>query len=499
MHTNISHSENAGFITHENPYLLYGAYFFTIFANAMNFFTKYKPYYKENLRLALPVILSQIGQITVQLADTAMVGRYGGDDPTPLAAVSFATSFFYIVFISALGLSFGLTPLVGEHYAKNHRTHVTSLLQNGALLFTIIGVVATLLLIAARSLLPTLGALMIGDGGDTSIGAVVDTALPYYNTLIWSMLPIMLWATTKQFLEGVGNTRLAMYTIISSNVLNIFLNWVLIFGNLGFEAMGALGAGYATLISRIVQCIMLLAIFFSSSSLRCYTRELFRRSMISITTLREILRVGIPISFQMLMEASAFVVAGIMVLAFGAASVSAYQIGVNMMNVTFMIVIAIGSATTILTSHIYGRQDFGRLRNTVNTSYQMGLVWNVTIALLFVALRYKIPILFTTNEEVIRLTGSMLIFIALFQVSDCLQALSISILRGLQDVKVIIPIVFISYVVINIPAGYLMAFRYGLQANGLIIGFIIGLSCCAIMTIIRVKRDIKHLENRVEN
>ncbi|MBQ5719889.1 MAG: MATE family efflux transporter, partial [Alistipes sp.] len=268
----------------------------------MNFFEKYKPYYKKNLKLALPVILSQIGQITVQLADTAMVGQYGGDDPTPLAAVSFATNFFYIIFISALGLAFGLTPLVGEHYAKNHRSYVAELLQNGALLYAGIGVLATVLLIATRSLLPVMGELMIGQGGDGSIGAVVDMALPYYSTLIWSMLPIMLWATAKQFLEGVGNTRIAMYTIIASNLLNIFLNWVFIFGNLGFEPMGALGAGYATLISRVVQCVMLVGYFLYTPSFRCYTRDLFRRRMISLKTIGELLRVGVPISFHMLME-----------------------------------------------------------------------------------------------------------------------------------------------------------------------------------------------------
>ena len=221
--------------------------------------------------------------------------------------------------------------------------------------------------------------------------------------------------------------------------------------------------------------------------------------MISLKSISELLRVGVPISFHMLMESSAFVVAGIMVLAFGAASASAYQIGVNMMNVTFMIVIAIGSATTILTSHIYGRQSFERLRPTVNAAYQMGLVWNVTVALIFIALRFVIPTLFTTNADVIRITASMLIFIALFQVSDCLQAISISILRGLQDVKVIIPIVFLSYVVINIPAGYLMAFRFGMEANGLIIGFIIGLSSCALMTMVRVRRDVKQLESKIGN
>ena len=465
----------------------------------MRFFSTYRNFYKENLQLAFPVILSQIGQITVQMADTAMVGHYGGDDPTPLAAVSFATNLFYIIFITSLGLTFGLTPLVGERFAQKRDRHVRELLQNGLLLYSLIGVMATLVLIASRGAFPIMASLMMGDGGDSSIAGVVDMALPYYDTLIWSMFPVMIWATIKQFLEGVGNTRVAMVTIILANSLNILLNWIFIFGKCGFEPMGAVGAGYATLISRVVQCLMMVVYFFQAKRFRIYTEGLLKRSMIKFRRIAEILKVGIPISFHMFMEASAFVVAGIMVLAFGAASVSSYQIGVNMMNLTFMIVIAIGSSTTILCSHIYGNKDFSRLRRTVNAAYQMGLLWNVSVAMLFVAFRYQIPTLFTSNAEAIEITADMLIFISLFQVSDCLQAISISIMRGLQDVKVLMPIVFISYVVINIPVGYLLAFECGFKTNGLIMGFIVGLSCCAVMTIRRVRKNIKRLEMSIEN
>lgn len=465
----------------------------------MNFFRKYLPYYKQNLQLALPVILSQLGQITVQLADTAMVGNFGGDDPTPLAAVSFATNLYYMIFIATLGLTFGITPLVGEHFAQNNHRQVRELLQNGLILFPIIGVIATLLLFATRGAFPIMGAAMIGADGTSSIEGVIDTALPYYNALIWSLFPVIIWATVKQFLEGIGNTRVAMVTVIVANSLNILLNWIFIFGKCGLEPMGALGAGYATLISRILQCLMIVIYFFRSKRFKIYTEGMLSQIRIKFRRLSDILRVGIPIAFHMFMESSAFVVAGIMVLAFGAESVSAYQIGVNMMNVTFMIVVAIGSATTILSSHIYGRGEFNRLRLTVNAAYQMGLAWNITVATLFVIFRYHIPALFTTNEETIRIAADMLIFISLFQVSDCLQALSISIMRGLQDVKILMPIVFLSYVVINIPAGYLFAFTMGLQANGLIIGFIVGLSCCAAMTILRVRRNINRLEQSVAN
>ena len=460
----------------------------------MKLLSTYKPYYKANLQLAFPVILSQIGQITVQLADTAMVGYYGGDDPTPLAAVSFATSIFYIVFVAAMGLSFGLTPLVGEYFARGEKRQVSELLQNGVVLFSVIGFLSVGLLVAIRPLLGMLGDIMTG--GDGSTAGVVEQALPYFDSIVWSMLPIMVVCTVKQFLEGVGNTRIAMVTVIIANTVNILLNWVFIFGKCGFEPMGAVGAGYATLIARILQAVILTGYFLLTPRFREYTSELFSRSMVRLRTIYNILKVGTPIAFQMLMEASAFVVAGIMVLAFGAHAVSAYQIGTNMMNVTFMIVVAIGSATTILCSHIYGRRDFSTLRRTVNAAYMMGLAWNVTVAVLFIIFRYDIPRLFTSNEPTIELTATMLIFIALFQVSDCLQAISISILRGLQDVKVIMPIVIISYVVFNIPVGYFLAFDCGFGAVGLIMGFIVGLSTCALLTILRVRRDVRRLEAR---
>ena len=460
----------------------------------MKLLSTYKPYYKANLQLAFPVILSQIGQITVQLADTAMVGYYGGDDPTPLAAVSFATSIFYIVFVAAMGLSFGLTPLVGEHFARGEKRQVSELLQNGVVLFSVIGFLSVGMLVAIRPLLGMLGDIMTG--GDGSTAGVVEQALPYFDSIVWSMLPIMVVCTVKQFLEGVGNTRIAMVTVIIANTVNILLNWVFIFGKCGFEPMGAVGAGYATLIARILQAVILTGYFLLTPRFREYTSELFSRSMVRLRTIYNILKVGTPIAFQMLMEASAFVVAGIMVLAFGAHAVSAYQIGTNMMNVTFMIVVAIGSATTILCSHIYGRRDFSTLRRTVNAAYMMGLAWNVTVAVLFIIFRYDIPRLFTSNEPTIELTATMLIFIALFQVSDCLQAISISILRGLQDVKVIMPIVIISYVVFNIPVGYFLAFDCGFGAVGLIMGFIVGLSTCALLTILRVRRDVRRLEAR---
>ena len=428
---------------------------------------KYIPYYKDNLRLALPVILSQVGQITVQLADTAMVGWYGGDDPTPLAAVSFGTSVFYIIFITAMGLAFGLTPLVGEHFARGDERRASHLLLNGIVLFALTGIITSGILIAVRPLMRWMGTVMIGSGGDASVSEVIEAALPYYDTLIWGMIPIIRFCTFKQFL----------------------------FGKFGMEPMGAVGAGIATFVARCCMCLMIGGYVLFSPRFRHFIQA-FDRTAIRLRTMWEILKVGIPIGFHMFMEASAFVVTNILVLSFGAYAISAYQICTNMMQTTFMIVVAIGSANTILCSHIFGRGDFHRLRLTVYSAYHLGLVWCITAAICFVAFRYTIPAFFSSNEQVIRLTGTLLIYISLFQIPDCLQTLSISAMRGLQDVRVIMPIVFVSYVLINIPAGYFFAFQCGFEAKGLILGLITGLTCCAALTICRLRRDMASLEKK---
>lgn len=465
----------------------------------MGLLKQYTPFYKANLRLAFPVILSQIGQITVQLADTAMVGHYGGEDPIPLAAVSFGSSLFFLVFIAAMGISFGLTPLVGEHFAKKNSGHCKTLLQNGIVLYGIIGILTTFILMAIRPTIGLIGQFMIQDSGDNSINEVITMSLPYYDTLVWGMFPMMIFYAIKQFLEGVGNTRIAMVVIIVSNALNVFLNWVFIFGRLGFDEMGAVGAGWATLISRVVMCLSICLYFFLTPQFKSFTKGILSRSLLRLRICWSLLKIGIPIAFQMFMESLAFVAANIVVLIFGATAVSAYQIGTNMMNLTFMIVIAIGSATTILCSHIYGRRDFENLRKTTRAAYQMGLCWVLSVATMYVIFRTAIPALFTTNQQVIELASGMLVVIALFQVSDCLQALSISILRGLQDVKIIIPIVFLAYLVITIPAGWLFAFKLGMGPIGLIVALTLGLSTVALCTILRANRTIKRLEKEIGN
>ena len=453
---------------------------------------EYTPYYKRILSLALPVVLAQAGQLTTQFADTAMVGNFGGSDPVPLAAVSLGGSIFLLIYLASLGLALAITPKVGEHYARGERREVGHLLANSLVYCTLIGVVATIVAVALRPFIGELGSLMSGGEGD--IEAVAQMALPYYDMLIWSIIPLMLFLAIKQFMEGIGNTKVAMWITLGGNLLNIFLNWVFIFGELGAEAMGAEGAGLATLVARIGQTVAIIAFFFLSRRLRIY-RSFFERGAVRLHALRSMLAIGFPISFQMVLESAAFILTSILALSFGAEAAGAMQVSFSIANIAWMITVAIGSASTIVVAHAYGAKQRTELRPIIDATYHLGLLWALIMATVFVTLRTPIAEIFTDNSSVVELTSNLMLLIAIYQFSDAIQGLSISMMRGLQDVKIIMPIVTCSYLLLNIPVGALLAYHFGMGCEGLVIGLIVGLSSTALLTMVRLRRQTRLFES----
>ncbi len=445
---------------------------------------KYSKYYKQILALATPVVLAQVGQLTTQFADTAMVGNFGGEDPVPLAAVAIGSSLFLLIYLAALGLSLSITPIVGEHYARGDRREVGRLFENSVLYTALIGVVATVVALLLRPFISVLGQWMSSPGQNVEL--VAEMALPYYDMLVWSIMPLMVFLSVKQFLEGIGNTKTAMWITLGGNILNIYLNYIFIFGTTTIEAMGAEGAGLATLLSRLAQMVAIVAYFFLSRRLRLY-RVFFEPDALKISYLRAFFKVGYPISFQMIMESSAFILASILALSFGEAAAGAMQVSFSIANIAWMITVAIGSASTILVSHIYGSGDRRALRPMVTATYHLGLAWAVIMAVVFVVLRRPMAELFTDNEAVVVLTSELMMLIAVYQFSDAVQGLSISMMRGLQDVKIIMPIVLCSYLVLSIPIGCWLAFGLDMGCHGLVVGLIVGLSAAAILTFLRLR------------
>lgn len=428
----------------------------------------------------MPIALSQLGYVVVQFADNAMVGSYGGDDPLPLSAVSFGVMMSFVLFSLAMGITLGLTPVIGEHFARGEYRRTAHYLQTSLVSYPILGVIFMVLQQLSVPLLYKLGQPV----------EVVDMAVPYYKLMGYSLPAIMLYGCFKQFLEGMGNTVTPMVIAMVTNAMNIVLNWVFIYGNCGCEAMGVYGAGLATLIARWASPVLIFIYFVVKGEYRDYLK-LFSRGVKYIKDTYRLLTIGVPLAGQMLLEGSAFVVTSVMMGWFGAEALAANQVAMTYGNAAFMLTIALGSAATIRVSHCYGLGDREKMRDVVISSSHLSAVWGAMVFISFIAFRGVLPRLFTPSEPIIALASQMIIWVGLYQISDAVQGTLIGVLRGMQDVKIIAGLSFVAYVLLNIPVGYLCAFTFGFDSTGLLAGYVVGLTTAAIAYGIRVYRNLR--------
>lgn len=448
----------------------------------MTFWNRYKEQYRRNLQLSLPIVLSQVGQMLTQLADTVMVGQYGGADPLPLASVSFGSSISFIFLIGCIGLALGLTPLIGERYVRGEQEESKRLFHNAIIFYTTLGLTIGLVQWACVPLLYHMG----------QPAAVVDGAIPYIHMLAYSVPFMMLFFSFKQLLEGVGNTKTVMVITLVANVMNVGFNWLLIYGHWGLPEMGVAGAGLATTLSRVASAAMAIGYFALHRTYAPYLKG-FTLRCFNLARVRLLLRIGLPIAAQMFLESSAFVGTGIMIGWLGAEPLSANQIAITLGNCAFMVILSIGSAATIRISHCYGAKNLVELKLATRATYHLVLMWSAFASLVFILFRHDIPRLFTDNEAVIRITADMMFYVAMYQLWDGMQNVSVGILRGLQDVKIIMPIAFVAYWLLNLPSGYLFGFTCGMGAAGFFLSYSVGLSVAALLMMWRIKRRIRAL------
>lgn len=454
----------------------------------INKFKEYIPYYKRNLKVAVPVMFTQIGGALVGLFDTMMVGHYATVD---LAAVSFSNAIFFTIMVFASGSLMGLTPLIGlqdgelsQHpdKANSIRAKMASLLQNGLYFTLIISMVTTVLLALCIPFLDRFG----------QDPEVIEVARPYYILIVISLFPYLLFCLQKQFLEGLGNTIVAMVIVLAMNALNVLLNWVFIYGHWGAPAMGAVGAGIATLVSRIGMPVCLFVAIMLHRHWRDYIR-LFSRHLSSWREVCHIARIGFPVGGQTFFETVTFTLAVVAIGWISKEAVAAHQIASQISNLTFMLAVGIGAGTTIRVSHQLGKGDLPAVRMASNASIHLVILMNTIGAALMIGLRHYIPYLFTEDQEVITIASQLLVFAGLYQYSDGLQAVGASMLRGITDVKVPMVIAFISYIIIGLLIGYVCAFPLGMGAAGIWIGFIVGLTFAAVLFHTRFNRLYKRM------
>ena len=454
-------------------------------------FKEYLPYYKRNLKVALPVMLTQLGASLVGLFDSIMVGHYATVD---LAAVSFANALFFAVMVFAMGALMGLTPLVGFQVgdsakhpdSKSANEHnIASLLQNG-ISFTIL--LSVLMLVILCGCLPFFDYM----GQDPE---VIRVARPYYILIVISIVPFLFFCLQKQFLEGLGNTVVAMVITLVMNLLNILLNWVFIFGHWGCPAMGATGAGIATLISRIGMTLCFTAVIVIRRDWRHYL-QLFSLKMASWQEVKHLAKIGIPIGIQSLTEFLIFALSFIIVGWISKEALAAQQVANQIADLTFMLAQGIGAATTIRVSHQLGRGDLYAVRMASNASIHLVLLMNTIGAVLMISLRNYIPLVFTNDPKVIEIASTLIVFAGLFQYADGLQNVGGAMLRGITDVKVPVVIAFFSYILVGQTVGIVCAFPLGMGASGIWVGFIVGLTLAAVLLHTRFNKLYRRMVSR---
>lgn len=446
--------------------------------------SKYLPFYRRNLMVAGPIVLSQVGTAIVQLIDTFMVGQLG---TVQLAAVSFASAVFFMGLVFSNGLVMSVTPVIGQLYAEGDRQKISAIISNQMVYSTIVGLAVMAILLGMRYLLP-----FMGQDHD-----VLNLAVPYFIVIAVSVLPNTLFMSLKQIMEGLGNTSVAMIITIIANVINIVFNYLLIYGKLGLPEMGMLGAGVSTLIARISMPVMFIIYLRTKDVWWVYFKGFSFRHLTGAIS-GELFVVGLPIALHLLMEMAAFAISGIMMGWLGAVSLASHQIASNMSNMLFMVVLGISSATTIRVSHQYGARDYTAMRMAANASIHLCLAANAIMGSLIIIFRHRIAMLFSSDPAVIQMGAQLLIMAGLFQISDGMQAVGAGILRGLKDVKITMYVAFMAYILINLPLGYLLAFVLNIGPVGIWLGFIGGLSTAAILFRIRYLKDFRLIKAQFE-
>lgn len=429
--------------------------------------TDYLPYYKRNLKVAIPVMLSQAGQVMVQQVDNMMVGSVGTNE---LAAASFANSIFFLGMVIGMGITFGLTPLVGHAFGAKKNKETSSLLLNSSTLNLVVWLILSVLMYSVSFFMKNMG----------QADDVIALAIPYYRISVYSMLPIMIFFTLKQFAEGIGDTINAMIITLIANVVNFGVNYILIFGKFGFPTLGLTGAGIGTLIARTVMAILMVIIFLKGKTFRKYTLESLK-SNIDIKVIKRLFEVGWPISMQIVLEVCAFAFGAIMIGWLGAVSLAAHQVAIGLASITFMIVTGIGSGTTIRVSHQFSIQKYDEMRKATYASIHLVLGFMSITSILFIALRNILPLLYTSDPEVIAIASQLLIMAAAFQLFDGLQVVMLGALRGLADVKYAMWMAFICYIIISLPLSYLFAFTLGFGPMGVWVGLVTSLGIASLL------------------
>lgn len=441
----------------------------------------YKPHYKSNLLLALPVVISQLGHTLVHTADSVIVGHFAGT--IPLAAVSLVNSVFTIVLVLGIGISYGITPLIAQENGRKNYAECGKLLYNSVLISAITGVLLFLLIYFGT---------MAAIDHLNQTPEVVELAKPFLMYLAISIIPLMFFMTAKQFAEGLGFTKQAMYISIGGNIINIVLGIIFVKGLFGIAPMGVRGVGLATLIDRTIMGMVMMFYIFRSKHFKRYLSD-FGQAALSKARSLSILKIGTPVALQYTFEISAFSGAAILMGTIGAVHQAAHQVAINMAAMTYMMASGISAAAAIKTGNNFGGKDFTQLRLSAISSYHIVLAFMSITAVIFIFLSPYLPYLYTNDGQVVAIASQLLIIAGIFQLFDGTQVVGLGVLRGLGDVNIPTFFTFIAYWLVGLPLAYYWGIVAQLGANGIWYGLTLGLLVSSALLFLRFQYFSKKL------
>ncbi len=413
----------------------------------------HKQHISETISLALPLIATQIGHVITGMVDNYFLGRIG---KTEQAAGISANAIFVLLLVFCIGMSYSATPLVSAAHINDKLKDKAALFKNSLFLNLLVATIAFLILFFLTPLM---------DNMDQPKD-VVELSKPFFEVLIFSIIPVSLFFTCKQYTEGLSNTKAAMYISIIGNLINIVLNYCLIYGKWGFPEMGYMGAAWATFIARTLMGLMFLYYVFYNKNTKDI-KQYFKKVKVSLEFLKPLWKIGINSGMQFTFEVAAFVIALFMAGKFGKEQIDAHGIAITLASLTYMFASGISSASTIRVGNFSAEKNKKELERAGYTSIILVLMAMGFFAILFTLFNHLLPQIFSKDEMILDLSAKLLIIAAFFQMFDGLQVTCIGILRGMEDVNYPTWVTLIGYWVIALPLAYLLGFVCKLEVVGI--------------------------------
>jgi len=456
--------------------------------NILNRFSVYSREFKYNLKLAYPVMIGMLGHTFVQFIDNVMVGQLGTAE---LAAISLGNSFVFIAMSIGIGFSQAITPLIAEADGAKKDNDISTIFEHSFLICIILGLLLFLIVFFNRGLLYYMNQPM----------EVVELASPYLFWVSFSLISIVTFQSFRQFADGLSFTKAAMYSTLIGNLINVVLNFILIFGFWIFPKLGVEGAAIGTLISRL--CMLLFIVFYLKMHKRMskYISK-FLPSKLQINRVKKILYLGFPSALHSFFEVAFFISAVWMSGLIGKNSQAANQIALNVSSMTYMVALGVGVAAMIRVGNQRGMMNFKKLRQVALSTLFLIIIIDTIFCAIFLIFNDSIPLLYLDPNnpinsadvnEVLNIASRLLIIAGVFQLFDGIQAVVLGALRGMQDVNKPALIIFLSYGVIGFPISFYLGFYSSFEMVGIWIGLLLGLFSSSLFLFLR----FNYLSNRI--